>query len=212
MPDIYVAPSAKKEKRASPKKERQRLENLVKDVGGKVTKNPLAAFIAIPDGVSFETQGADEQIVLLLRRHLVVNVPWIFLAIFLILAPLCLSFFPLLSFLPTRFKIIVIIMWYLFVLSFLFEKFLWWFFNVYIITDKRVVDIDFHSLIYKEISEAEIEKIQDITYKTGGFSRTLFDFGTVFVQTAAAEAQIEFEDIPQPAKVVKILGKLTRGV
>lgn len=221
MPDIYVAPSAKK--KPSPKmkpkahhpleeKEPRRFENLVKGVIGETSKSPLSALVASPNNISFETQGSDEEIVLLLRRHWIVNIPGMLLIVLLILAPLCLSFFPLLSFLPSRFRVIAIIMWYLFILSFLFEKFLWWFFNVYIITDRRVIDIDFHSLVYKEISEAELEKIQDITYKTGGFMSALFDFGTVFIQTAATEAQIEFEDILQPAKVVKILGKLTRGV
>lgn len=190
-------------------KKQQHFENLVKSVVGKVNKHPLSAFLTVPDGVSFETQGDDEQIVLLLRQHWVVNARWILLVILFILAPFCLSFFPLLSFLSVKFQIIAIIMWYLFTLSFLFEKFLWWFFNVYIITNKRVIDIDFYSLAYKEISEAELEKIQDITYKTGGFARAVFDFGTVFIQTAGTVSQIEFENIPQPAKVIKILGKLT---
>lgn len=208
MPDIYVAPSSLKKTLSK----RRRFENLVKEVVGKVSKSPLSAFVAAPDNISFETQSQDEQIVLLLRRHWIVNIPWMLSAILLVLAPLCLSFFPLLFFLPTKFKIITIVMWYLFILSFLFEKFLWWFFNVYIVTDKRVVDIDFYSLVYKEISEAEIEKIQDITYKTGGLSRLTFNFGTIFIQTAGATQQIEFEDVPQPAKVVKILGRLTREI
>ena len=210
MPDIYVAPLAKK--KPSPEKGSRRFEKLVKGVIRKTNKNPLSALVITPDNVSFETQRSNEEIVLLLRRHWVINIPGILLVILLIFAPLCLSFFPLLSFFPSKFRIIAIIMWYLLTLTFLFEKFLWWFFNVYIVTNRRVIDIDFHSLVYKEISEAELEKIQDITYKTGGFMSALFDLGTVFIQTAATEAQIEFENIPHPAKVVKVLGKLIREV
>ena len=52
-------------------------------------------------------------------------------------------------------------------------------FNVYIVTDERIIDIDFYNLIYKEVSDANIDKIQDVTYKMGGVVRTLFNYGDV---------------------------------
>ncbi|HEX7018248.1 MAG TPA: PH domain-containing protein, partial [Patescibacteria group bacterium] len=100
------------------------------------------------------------------------------------------------------------IFWYLLITGFALESFLSWFFNVYIITDERVIDVDFLSLIYKNISSAKIDNIEDITAETGGAVRSIFNFGTVKIQTAGAATELEFEDVPHPAKVTRLLNEL----
>jgi len=123
----------------------------------------------------------------------------------MILAPLVLTQFPLIDFLPGRFRFITILMWFLLTLAFIMESFLSWYFNVNIITDERVIDIDFYNLIYKEISDAEIENIEDVTLIQGGVWQTLFNYGLVIIQTAAETPQFEFKDIPNPSLVVNVL-------
>lgn len=221
MPDIYVAPSRKK--RASSKKKITRqaaeiiaagkriekeAEKIIKAVGEKKTKNPLASFVALPSKIRFETQDKGEKIILLLRRHWITNISWILIAILMIAAPSILKFIPFLSFMPPRFQLIAIAIWYLVTLAFVFEGFLVWFFNVYIITDERIIDVDFISLVYRRITDAQIEKIEDITYKTGGLLRSIFDYGDIFIQTAAQRPEIDFESVPKPDKVVKVLNQL----
>ena len=168
----------------------------------------MASFVARPDGVNFETQLDKEKIILLLRRHWITNLPWLFIALIMILAPLVLVSFPLIDFLPSRFQFIVILMWYLLVTAFVLERFLSWYFSVNIITDERIIDIDFYNLIYKEVSEAEIEEIQDVTMTMGGVIRTIFNFGTILVQTAAEKTEFEFEDVPNPALVIQVLKRM----
>ena len=101
-----------------------------------------------------------------------------------------------------------VIIWYLLTTIIIFERFLTWYFNVNIITDERIIDIDFNNLIYKEISDAKIDKVQDITYKMGGAIRTLFHYGDVYIQTAGTEPNFEFLAVPKPEQVVKILNQL----
>jgi len=169
------------------------------------TTNRLTALAPFPDGVSFETQGFDEPIVLLLRPHPLTNIGWIILAILLILGPIVLPLMPLLNLLPLRFGMALNMLWYLLTLSFVFEKFLGWFFNIFIVTDERVVDVDFYSFTYKEVSEAALGKIEDISYTTGGLFGSILDFGTVSIQTAGQKPNIEFENVPYPAQVVAVL-------
>lgn len=200
-------------KKPKVKEEKTVEESLVKQLRADLYRllpsgrNPLAAFWARPK-INFETQDSKEEVILLLRRHWITNLSWLGVALILILAPLVLKNFPFFSLLPLRFQLAALVGWYLLVAAFIIEQALSWFFNVYIITDERIVDIDFKSLIYKEISDAEIGKIQDVTLKMGGVLRTVFNFGTVFIQTAAEKPQFEFEDIPNPALVVKVLEKL----
>jgi membrane protein YdbS with pleckstrin-like domain len=172
------------------------------------TTNPVAAFATKPVGIEFETQEREEEIILLLRKHWLTNVPWILLGGILIFAPLVLRWLPILAFLPTRYQLIGVIIWYLLTTIIIFERFLTWYFNVYIITDERVIDIDFHNLIYKEVADAKVDKIQDVTYRVGGAIRTLFHFGDVFIQTAGTEPNFDFLAIPKPEQVVRILNQL----
>lgn len=174
----------------------------------KRTKNPFSQFLVMPHGMSFESQDRDEIVLLLLRRHFITNVPWIFGLIAMLLAPLALDFFPILELLPERFQIITVWFWYLFSFGFGLEQFLSWYFNVYIITDERIIDVDFYNLIYKSVSAAKIDKIEDVTYRTVGTLRSLLQFGTVTIQTAAEKREFEFEDVPNPERVTAFLNEL----
>ena len=143
-----------------------------------------------------------------MRKHPITNLRWIIIAAVLIMAPLLLTTFPIINFLPERFQIVALISWYLLVAAFIFEEFLGWFFNVYIVTDERIVDVDFVNLVYREITDANIDQIQDVTAQMGGVVRTIFKYGDVVIQTAAEVPRIEFEAVPDPDRVSRILRDL----
>ena len=173
----------------------------------KPTGNPLSAYMIKPK-IHFETQDREEKVVLLLRRHVITNFRWILLVAFLSALPAFFEFFPLFGSFPARFQMIVVAMWYLFNVAYIFEHFLSWYYNVYIITDERIIDVDFYSLIYKKVSETKIDNIQDVTFVTGGALRTLFDYGTVYIQTAGEMREFDFEEVPHPDRVAKVLNEL----
>ncbi|WKZ25376.1 MAG: PH domain-containing protein [bacterium] len=170
--------------------------------------NPLSSFAEMPSRIHFETQDNEEKIVLLLRKHIITNLGWIVTSIILFLTPFFVSGLPLFDNIPDNFMFIFILIWYLISIAYTLESFLTWFFNVYIVTDERVIDIDFYNLIYKEVSDANIDKIQDVTYKMGGAIRTVFNYGDVLIQTASEVPNFEFEAVPKPDKVAKILQDL----
>lgn len=202
MPDIFVSQPEKKT--LSQKKEVKKELNLLLGYGSRF----LNSFVPKPRNLRFETQEEKEKIVLLLRRHPLVNVPWILLTMLLLISPpFLLKIFPL-DFIPGNFKFVFLLSWYLFTFAFAFVKFLTWFFNVNILTDERVIDINFPTLLYREISEAKLDKIQDVSVKTGGYIRSLFNFGNVIIQTAGAVPEICFEDVPNPQQVSRIINQL----
>jgi len=205
MADIYSSESGPKGKVKSKLlvEARNEVYHLIANAGSH-----FGSFIPKPKNFKFETQVEKEEIILLLRRHWVTNLRWIVIVALLLVAPLVLTSFPILSFLPARFQVMAVFMWYLLVIAITLEEFLSWYFNVDIITDERIVDVSFVSLIYKRISDAEIEKIQDVTYKQGGIVQTMFNYGTVYVQTASEKPEFEFNEVPNPALVVKVLERL----
>jgi uncharacterized membrane protein YdbT with pleckstrin-like domain len=168
----------------------------------------LASFNYYPTKVNFETQEDQEKIILLLRQHPIVNVRWIIIAVLGIFAPIVLNYLPILSFLPKNYQFIAVLGWYLLVTAYILQSFLYWFFNVYIVTTERVIDVDFFNLIYKKVSDADLNKIQDVSYNMGGVLRTLLNYGDVNIQTAGEVTNFDFEAVPKPDRVAKILQDL----
>lgn len=170
--------------------------------------NPLNAFAAKPISTHFATQEAEEQLVLLLRRHPITQVGWILLAIVAAIIPMFVDIGGFFSFLPEGFAVAINLLWYIGVLVFIFQSFLSWYYNVFIITDERVVDVDFVSMLYRNISSAKIGNIEDVTATASGALHTVFDYGTVTIQTAGAKPEIEFEDVPRPNAIVELFNEL----
>ena len=107
--------------------------------------------------------------------------------------------------LPTGFGFVLTLIWYLITVAYAMESFFSWFFNVYIVTNMRIIDIDFYNLIYKQVSDTNLGNVQDLTYNMGGVVRTIFNYGDVFIQTAAEVTEFEFLAVPHPDKVVKVI-------
>ena len=197
MPDIFV----------SHKKTPTVKRTLYKDLPSMV-HNPLSSIVYCPENMKFETMDNDEKVILFLRKHWVTNLGWILMTILLFSTPSLVSISSILDGIPANFKTVFFLTWYLISTAYLLESFLTWFFNVYIVTDERIIDIDFYNLIYKEISDANIDKIQDATLKMGGVVRVLFNYGDVYIQTASEVPNFEFLAVPYPDRVIKILQDL----
>ena len=54
------------------------------------------------------------------------------------------------------------------------REFVLWYFNAFIITNQRVIDIDQRGFFDRIVSEAPYEKIQDVSYRVKGIFQTLF--------------------------------------
>lgn len=176
---------------------------------------PLTSFAVNPDGVRFETQEAQEEVKLFLRQHFIVNVPWIVISAVLLIAPtvvLPLIFRSLPIALPASYILVITISWYLATAGFALASFLHWFFNIYIVTKERIVDIDFKYLLFKQFSQAELERIQDMTYSSSGIFATIFYYGNVYIQTAGEIPNIEFLAVPNPDKVVENIRTITESL
>ena len=172
------------------------------------THNPLASFCFFPDNIKFVNADSQEKFILLVRRHPITNFGWIVIAFLMIIAPSFINLIPFIDKLPSGFQMILTLIWYLVTCAFILESFFDWYFNVCLITDERVIDVDFVNLLYREISEANIKQIQDVTVEVGGGIRTLFGYGDVLIQTAAEIEKIEFVSVPNPDRIAKILREL----
>lgn len=173
---------------------------------------PKAGLSVTPPKVEFVNKSPGEEVLLVLRRHCITNVSWLAIFAFMIAVLTGLVRLGWLDFLPVGLGAPFVYLWLVIALSVLWAGIVDWFFNVNIVSDERVVDIDFFNLIYREVTDAEIEKIQDVTHNMGGLFGLLFNYGDVYVQTASANPEIEFLNVPEPARVANVLREIREEV
>lgn len=88
---------------------------------------------------------------------------------------------------------------------FVFQNFIDYWLDVFIVTDKRILDINQKGLFNRTVSELRLYRIQDVTAEVKGVLHTLLDYGEVHVQTAGEEERFHFEDIPHPNQLAKTI-------
>lgn len=76
-----------------------------------------------------------------------------------------------------------------------------WYWNAFIITNFRVVDIDQRGLFSRTVSEATYDKIQDVSYHINGIVGTLLRLGTLVIQTAGTTTNLELHVLYDPRDV-----------
>ncbi|VVA44450.1 conserved hypothetical protein [Candidatus Roizmanbacteria bacterium] len=171
-------------------------------------KKSSAFYSYIPNPqTKFDTQEDGENIYLLLRSHPFTQIGWVLSSILFFILLFVFNFFPQ-SFFNLGQILIINLFFIIFILSYIWFNILNWYFNVGIITNKRVIDIDFYAVLYKEITNAQLGRIEDTTVKSGGYIESFFDYGSIFVQTAGTEANVEFINVPHPSDAVQIINKL----
>jgi uncharacterized membrane protein YdbT with pleckstrin-like domain len=75
----------------------------------------------------------------------------------------------------------------LYILSLLLFLFIIWtdyYLDIWIITSKRIIDVEQKGLFNRSISEFSLANVQDVTIEINGIVETLLKFGDLNVQTA----------------------------
>ncbi|TSC87962.1 MAG: Uncharacterized protein G01um101416_277 [Microgenomates group bacterium Gr01-1014_16] len=217
MPDVYQAPDAVKPvdptsheatlgaSRFDPK---VFVAQILEKSGEKQGREMMGAYCVNP-GKRFINEQDDEEVVLLLRAHPITNLKWILVMMGLVVLPELLTAVGVFSTVPVRFVVMGKLMWYLGVLAYGLERFLNWYYSVFFVTNERVVDIDFINLLTRVVSYANLNHIEEPSMVAGGFFRSLFKYGDVFVATAASDGTAEARAVPYPDRVVRIISELS---
>jgi hypothetical protein len=180
-----------------PKRFKKTQKSFIKTLSNE---NPDKGLLRVfPKDITFHGQDKGEEIILVVRAHWVTWIPQLSLSFVLGIIPflLLLVFDNLGISMTLGFILLGLILAITNALSGLFR----WFYSVNIITNQRIIDVDFVNAFQHRFSEAQIEKIEDISHEHIGFLGSMFDVGTVYIQTAASQAEFEFENIPRPRDV-----------
>ncbi|MCR4278788.1 MAG: PH domain-containing protein [bacterium] len=154
----------------------------------------------------------DEKILLVLRRHWFVLIPLcLSVATVLLLPPF--AFFGIRYASPTFFLnpvltplfVLGLSIFVLFAILFLYQQYLDYYLDTWVVTDQRILNIEQHGLFARTVSELRLFRIQDVTAEIHGFLHTMFNYGDVHIQTAGETQRFEFEEIEDPNTVAKMV-------
>ncbi len=97
-------------------------------------------------------------------------------------------------------------LWALVCWQLLWVKWTDYYFDVWIVTNFRIIDIDQRGLFKRNIASIlNLDHIQDIDYELNGLIGNILNFGHFNVQTAGARNEFDFDDAANPAIVERVI-------
>ncbi len=157
-----------------------------------------------------------EKIVHFLRRHPITLLPVIFGYLLVVLIPI-IGFFYLFTYEPAIVKdpvifpaiIILSSLIFLFAWLILFQMFMDYYLDIWVVTTRRILNIEHTGLFNRVVSELRLYRIQDVTAQINGFLHTVLNFGFLEIQTAGEKTRFVFEEVPRPMTVSKSILELS---
>lgn len=161
-----------------------------------------------------------ERVYLIKRQHPIILqmivYPFVAISILLLLFILFILFFylpPVLSFLtklvPTlnmKFSILffctVLLLFFWHVIG---SSILSYYLNCFVVTNKRVIQVEFKSFFNITYSSLFHDKIQDITISVRGILASMFRFGNIEIETAGGFRHFIFRNIPDPEIIKQVI-------
>jgi len=150
-----------------------------------------------------------EKVVAVVRHYPLVYVPKAATALVLVSAPFFFMI-PLFALRPLGFPLGLVVfgLTVFFGLYLALRTFTVWYWNAFVITNYRVVDVDQRGLFDRVVSEAAYDKVQDVSYHVKGLWGTMLRYGTIIVQTAGATTNLELSHVRAPKDVHHLITEL----
>lgn len=97
---------------------------------------------------------------------------------------------------------------YLFLTLYFFNAWMNYYLDIWVVTSRRIINIEQHSLFHRVVSEVNIQNVEDVTVNVKGILATMFGYGNIHVQTAGETPRFEFENVPDPYTVARHITEL----
>ncbi len=189
-----------------------REEKVIKDPPQKFFMRAFGMINTYPNKASFITQNEEEDVVIVLRKHVSRNIGMLINTILFIFLPGIItaivvfidgSYFQNVIFqsevitsINANFLFVILLFYYSFVFSYVFLNFLHWYYDLFIVTTERFISIDFDVLKGKTVTDIPLIDIVDIKEKALGLIPTLLGYATIEFKTVS-ELKMIINGIPE---------------
>lgn len=171
------------------------------DNNTQLTQDALKFFITLPE----------EELLLVERKH------WLLL-IFSLLSALMFFFFSIVAsvfvfgyiFPQWNMVIVSLLLWTTCFLSLSIKMIIDWYFHIYIITNRKILEVHYTPLFSHEFNQVLLDQVRctEVDIQTHGIVRELFDMGDIVLtfDRPTHEESFIFSNIKNPRQVAHILG------
>jgi uncharacterized membrane protein YdbT with pleckstrin-like domain len=152
----------------------------------------------------FESQQPDEDIIMIIRRHIIALMPIVSVSVLIyvigLILVLVLPFVApvLVSGFAYNVYVLIVSLLFLFDTIFLFNNWVLHYLHVAILTTEHFVEINQVGLFSRQISEMTLEKVQDVCASQKGLTNTMFNVGEVEIETAGELPNFIIQFVPDP--------------
>jgi membrane protein YdbS with pleckstrin-like domain len=192
-----------------PKKFRDKKFTFVESIVEPLKEEKTLQFF--PKDVKFVRKEKDEEIILVTRRHWTAYITHIIISLILPVIPTILLF--LSSNNPEIYGVSTIYIG-LFIativvsINILVTAIVQWFYNVSIITDKRILSLHVVNIFQHQYTEILWTKIQDVSHDSVGLLSSIFDIGNIYIDTAGEGVDLILKFVPKPRDVQDVIDNL----
>lgn len=162
---------------------------------------------------AFPGQSANEPVFIFLRRHYIAFLPYLVAIVAMIAVSLALFVFinvgsrssQLIT--PALYNWLVVVAGTFSCFTTIFAAVSWFdfYFDIHIVTDRRIVDVNQNRLFNRSVSELSLEDVEDVSVEFAGVLATFFNYGQITIQTAGTRTNFHFLDIANPREVASII-------
>lgn len=100
------------------------------------------------------------------------------------------------------------LLWLLILWTGIFAQWTIYYLNVWILTDRRIFDVNQNGLFHQEVSVLRLEQLQDIEISVNGILASLIGYGNLEVESAGAEInQFQITGVKDPYTIKEVISK-----
>ncbi|MCR5573100.1 MAG: PH domain-containing protein [Candidatus Saccharibacteria bacterium] len=142
---------------------------------------------------TFEGQRQDEEVVYVFRRHILTSIKGFFFLVFMAVV----GFAPILIWPDNQSMVFVWMGFVILGLLGLGYSYLLWYFSFYIITNQRLRQTRQKGLFKKTVVDLSLENIQSASFGVPGMFGSMFNYGTILIQTGAGDLVLSMVSHPE---------------
>jgi hypothetical protein len=196
-------------KTETPKKFRNKKFSFLKEITEVFDKDKNIDLF--PKQISFDRKEEDEEVILVTRKHWIAYASHILLAICLPIIPIFLLLFSSNTagmYGKTTIYLGLFVAAIVISINIIATAIIQWYYNVSIITDKRILSLKVVSIFKHSYTEILWRKIQDVSHDSVGYLSSFFDIGSVYIDTAGEGIDLTLKFVPKPRDVQEVINNL----
>lgn len=176
-------------------------KSFVQNIANAKDSGIMSPFSAFPEDAKVVGQDKHEEIILIIRQHPITYLPQFISAVVIFIFAFILPGIVGAALNSGVAGALTFIMTLSYLILFITDTFVRWYYTVNIITTQRFIDLDYNGISKHDVADGQIENIQDVSHNVVGFWGLPFDYGNVYIQTAAEKSKFEFLSVPRPRDI-----------